>query len=116
MLLTTISEEAFLSKLSKQKLTRIFCEPDKTKLCITQAKVYAKAYAVPTTFGGGTNGHLSNIMPDATYFQKMGEHLVLGTNPQVIMTTPFPKMQPLPLRSIRRHILITTNKLMKFAY
>jgi hypothetical protein len=53
-------------------LTPIVERPTNTTLQLLTQELYANARAIHSTRGGGANGHLALIMPDATYLARTG--------------------------------------------
>ena len=53
-------------------LTPIVGVPNLQSLRTLRRELYANARAIPTTLGGGANGHLALIMPNAAYLTRAG--------------------------------------------
>lgn len=75
------SEDAIQAKFPWKSLAPIVGEPDYISLHKLRAQAYSNASAIPSRLGGGNNGHLGVIMPDATYFQKTGAHFIIPAHP-----------------------------------
>ena len=46
--------------------------PTIVSITTLQSELYENAMAIHTTLGGGTNGHLAVVMPDAAYLTRAG--------------------------------------------
>ena len=79
------------------ELTRIPNRPDAQSIKLLRKELYANSLIVPSTRGGGANGHLGLVMPLGTYFIRAGEpylepdapglqaaHIANATNAQII--------------------------------
>ena len=64
-------------------LTPITGRPTNTTLQTLQKQLYANARAIHSTRGGGANGHLALIMPDATYVARTAEAFAPPVHPGV---------------------------------
>lgn len=53
-------------------LTPVIGVPNLQSIRTLRRELYANARAIPTTLGGGANGHLALIMPDADYLARAG--------------------------------------------
>jgi hypothetical protein len=58
-------------------------EPTAEAVRLLRRELYANASAIPTQLGGGLNGHLGLIMPDAEYLELAGEAYYLPDPPDI---------------------------------
>ena len=63
------------------KLTPINGKPSFNSLRKFQKELYANAHTIDSTLGGGRNGHLAPIMPDADYLACTGEAYIAPVHP-----------------------------------
>ena len=63
------------------KLTPIIGKPSFNSLCKFQKELYANARTIDSTLGGGGNGHLALVMPDADYLAHTGEAYIAPVHP-----------------------------------
>jgi hypothetical protein len=70
------------------ELTRIVGRPDAQSIKLLRKELYANAMIVPATRGGGANGHLGLLMPNAPYFLCAGEHYIAPNAPGVQSAHP----------------------------
>lgn len=81
MSLAAVTQEAIQAKFPHIPITRIIGKPDYTTLRQLRAEIYANASAIKSPYGGGANGHLGLVMPDALYFQHTGAHYIEPNDP-----------------------------------
>jgi hypothetical protein len=65
------------------ELTRIVGRRDAQSIKLLRKELYANAMIVPASRGGGANGHLGLLMPNAPYFLRAGEHYIAPNAPGV---------------------------------
>lgn len=79
--MTTTSSSLSTSTFPHPELTAITDKPTIATVKLLRRKIFANARAIPSTAGGGNNGHLGLIMANAAYVARAGVPFVEPVHP-----------------------------------